>query len=253
MKNYAQRRRVELSSKRIFYEVTPPTKRQTKWELDHIAKNALINGSSGFDVTDSPTGESHSSAVAASTYLKSVYNTEILCHIRTRDLTRAALRSLARACDVWSFEAILLVMGEGDDTTGLTPSQAVKLIREERLVNPKDTALGLLADPRKIVGVQNKLGSKPDFLYSAPIVSSKELQAVSELANRGGCDLYAGIMVNSEKNKPIFDRIGLKYNGAQLQLGFAKTVIQHSQSLVILSPADPVAGLEFLKELRHRL
>jgi 5,10-methylenetetrahydrofolate reductase len=242
-----------LSFKRIFYEVTPPTKRQTKWELDHTAKNALMNGSTGLDVTDSPTGESHSSAVAASTYLKSVYDAQILCHIRTRDLTKAALRSLVRACDTWGFEAILLIMGEGNESTGLTPSRALSLIREERLVNPKDTVMGLLADPRKIVGVQNKLASKPDFLYSAPITSLDELRTVNELANKGGCDLYAGIMVNSEKNKPIFDRIGLKYDGTQTPMGFAKTVVHHSQSLVIMSPADPVAGLEFLKELRCQL
>jgi|GEM_PF-6227010 ABC-type dipeptide/oligopeptide/nickel transport systems, permease components len=75
----------------LFYEVTPPSKWSTRWELERTVKDALEAGAIGLDITDSPTGESHSSSLAASVFAKLAYHANVICHIRTRDVTSMVL------------------------------------------------------------------------------------------------------------------------------------------------------------------
>ncbi len=238
----------------LYYEVTPPSKRSTRWELEHVARSALEAGAQGLDITDSPTGESHSSSVAASVYARVALGAHVVCHIRTRDVTPMGLRSLVRACSVWDVGSILFVMGEGGESSGLTPTEALGLVRREHIVDDTQVKLGLVVDPRRPVNLERKLSVKPDFIYSAPITSLTEAHFVEHVASTGGCDLYAGVFVNTPNNRPILDRIGVHLKGGgPVDWDLLDTLKTLATVIVVMSPADPSSGVTVLRELKRRV
>ncbi|MEM0121359.1 MAG: hypothetical protein QW514_03685 [Thermoprotei archaeon] len=238
---------------KLFYEVTPPSKRSTRWELVNTVEAALVAGASGVDITDSPTGESHSSSVAASVFVKLTYGAPVICHIRTRDVTRMGLRSLVRACAVWDVDSILFVMGEGLESTGLTPTGAINLIRSEGLVNGTDVKLGLVVDPRRTTSLERKIAANPDFIYSAPLVSQADVGFIREVSSKIGSEVYAGLIVNSTPNKQILSRIGVSQTFEGLvDWGLIDTLKAIASVLILMSPADPDSGISVLKEVKTR-
>lgn len=238
---------------RLYYEVTPPSKWSTRWELEHAVSSALKAGADGLDITDSPAGESHSSAVAASVYVKLAHRAPVVCHIRTRDLTGMGLLSLVRACSVWGVEDVLFVFGEGDESTGLTPTRAVELVRSQRIPEDRPIRLGLIVDPRRPVALKRKLEARPDFIYSAPVTSKAEAEFLAGLASK--TQLYTGILVNSTRNLPIMRRIGVTQSFQGLvDWEVLDTLKAISRLIVVMSPADLESGIKVLEEVkRHGL
>jgi hypothetical protein len=233
--------------------VTPPSKWSTRWELENTVKDALEAGAIGLDITDSPTGESHSSSVAASVFVKLAYHAKVICHIRTRDVTSMGLRSLVRACSVWEVENILFVMGEGSESTGLTPTTAVNMVRSEGILNDRSVKLGLVVDPRRPTSLQRKIGARPDFIYSAPVTSQAEVEFLEEVSSKSGSELYAGLLVNSPLNRPILSRIGVNQSFEGLvDWKLVDTLKAISNVLILMSPADPDSGISVLREVRAR-
>ena len=236
-------------SMKILYEVTPPSKRATRHELDYVVKNASSCGANEVDVTDSPTGESHSSSVAACVYIKTKYSLPVMCHIRTRDITLNALRGMVRACAVWEIEHILLVMGEGGENTGLTPTHALRVIREEKLLEGSTTKVGFVLQKGK--SVEKKIRAKPDFLYTSPLTSVEELEWAVELSRSQNFELFPSLIVPSKKNEVILKRIGLQALSAERALTLATHALRLTSNLVVISPADPDEGFSFLKRLNR--
>lgn len=238
---------------RVYYEVTPPSRWSTRQELESAVSLALRAGAQGIDITDSPAGESHSSSVAASVYVKLAFGAPVLAHIRTRDVTRMGLMSLVRACAVWGVEDVLFVLGEGQESTGLTPSLAVKLVRGEKTLQDRPLRLGLVVDPRRPTNLERKIEAKPDFIYSAPITSKGEAGLLLSLASKTDSQIYAGILVNSDKNRPIMKRIGVEQSfDGPLDWEVVDTLKAVSRVFVVMSPADLESGLQVLREVvRH--
>ncbi|MEM3671055.1 MAG: methylenetetrahydrofolate reductase [Thermoprotei archaeon] len=246
----------EPYSKEVFYEVTPPSKRSTKHELDDVVRNAIRYGCFHIDVTDSPTGEEHSSSVAASVYLKTVYPVAVICHVRTRDHTIMGLTSLIRACLAWDVEKVLFVMGEGEASTGVRPSEAIRIAKRIVEHSGSRPAFGLVYDPNKPQTLERKMEAQPDFLYSGPITSEDHLSDLDRKVKRAGIGLVAGIMPASERNQPIFKRIGVSQMDFELyrsrQDSIASHVFEVADSLTVMSPADEQAGLILLNKLLKR-
>lgn len=227
----------------ILYEVTPPSKPETRNELGEAIVAAVNAGAVGADITESPTGESHSNSLAAGVYTKLVYKVEVTVHVRTRDLTVNSLLSTVRACEVWQIDSMLLVMGDSGPSTGLYPSRALKMIREENLGRGVKIGVILTGDDR---ADKKKLEAKPDFVYTPIITDMNGLEGAHAVARKHGTELYTSIFVHSRKNKAIADRIGLPETGVS-DGSLARAALALSDRLVVISPADLESGTQFVQ------
>ncbi|MCL5788718.1 MAG: methylenetetrahydrofolate reductase [Candidatus Marsarchaeota archaeon] len=236
----------------LYYELTPPSKRSTRHELDDTLRKLLATGCLSVDITDSPTGERHSSAVAAATYVKTVYPFEVLCHIRTRDYTLQGIDSFVRACSVWDVERILFVYGEGGSESGVFPSKALQHVRSTKALE-HHIDLGLVYDPSKPNSLARKLESEPDFLYYAPALSVDDVKSMASDAKAAGCKTFIGVMPPSGGNKLILERIGVTGSKLEEYMANYEKVVEDAWSrsdyLVVMSPADQKAGIELVSKV----
>jgi 5,10-methylenetetrahydrofolate reductase len=228
----------------ILYEVTPPSKFETRNELEEAVVAAISAGAVGIDITESPTGESHSCSLAAGVYAKLVHRIEVTVHLRTRDLTANSLFSAIRACEVWQVDSVLLVMGDGGPSTGLYPTRALKLIREEGL--GRGIKIGVIFGGGQEAD-RRKLEARPDFVYTPIMTNMDEIERAHGVAEKHGVELFASVFVHSEKNKAIAERIRLPQ--AALDDRLVRSALALADRLVVISPADLEGGTQFVRSV----
>ncbi len=211
---------------------------------------AIAAGVKGIDITDTPTGESHSMSITAAQHIKEVYRIPVICHVRTRSQTEESVKSLARSADVWDIDALLFVQGEGPRTSGLTPTECLELVRHEGLLENSNTKLGVLVDPAKIAVTHKKLRRQPDFVYSVPLKSISEYESLKALLRGQKVTTYVSVMVPTPLNRAIFERIGMPQMPDISDVSaLSNQVLRDGLHLCVISPADLDGGLSFVKGL----
>ncbi|HVX01552.1 MAG TPA: hypothetical protein VHA09_00200 [Nitrososphaera sp.] len=252
----------------ITYELNPPKvarrdgrfdQRQLDTDIRTLTERASQLGRHvrGIHLTDSVLGVPRVSSITAASFVKGVIQQDVKlsCSIRTRDRNVITLCQAAADAVISEIDSLLILLGDAPTdgrNSGLRPSQAVRLLREQGF----DRRIKLdLSFPAKITdrgapAIQAKLDAQPRALVTQSISSLSDLGEIVDLARPHGIKVVACIMVPSEKNEQSAMMIGLDWSGYKKEPAeFVKSAGRMAESVLLTSPNSFSSGMALLKEL----
>jgi 5,10-methylenetetrahydrofolate reductase len=207
-------------------------------------------------LTDSVLGMPRVSSITAASVVKKVAKgVKLSCSIRTSDRNTITLCQAAADAIISEIDSLLILRGDAPTdgrNSGLKPSQAVRMLREQGF----DRKVNLdLSFPAKIVDrnasvIQAKLNARPHALVTQSISSISDLYDIVDLARPHEISVVACIMVPSDKNEQSARMIGLEWSGYKKEpIEFVKEAGQVAGSVLITSPNSFQSGIDLLKLL----
>lgn len=255
---------------KIAYELNPPKivkgvrfdLAQLNADMQTMVERALQLADlvDGIHLTDSVLGMPRISSITAANRIKmneKMHSIRMSCSIRVRD--RNFISLCQTVCDAIfsSIDSLLLLMGDepadkpGD--SGLRPSRAVKMLKEEGY----DSKIHLnLSSPAKLdsnlsLSMRNKLDAGPYSFVTQSISSLEDLSNIVDIAEPVGIKVIAVIMVPSEKNKQSSSIIGLDWSNYEKDVAeFVYQAATIADEVILTSPNSFHSGIELLRQLK---
>ena len=251
---------------KIVYELNPPKvakngrfdQQRLECDMGALKERASQLGRyvDGIHLTDSVLGIPRVSSITAASFVKKEAKVaELSCSIRTSDRNIITLCQAAADAVISEVNSLLILLGDAPTdgrNSGLKPSQAVKMLREQGF----DKKLKLnLSFPAKITdksapSLQAKLDVKPHAFVTQSISSLLDLEEIVDFVTPFGIDVIACIMAPSEKNDQSANMIGLDWSGYEKEpTEFVKSAGTLAGTVLITSPNSFATGLDLLKAL----
>ncbi|WFO76006.1 5,10-methylenetetrahydrofolate reductase [Desulfurococcaceae archaeon MEX13E-LK6-19] len=194
-----------------------------------------------FDIPESPLGIPAPNSIATGIYVKNVTGKCVISHIRLYDVNRTALLSLAYAAQLYGIDGIVLTHGDiprsGVIVRDITTIDAIKLLEKEV---PKLKIGAIISLRYPFEDIVKRIDSGADF-YLVLRLSKESIEKymkVLDAAEKQGVELYPYIIVSTEKNKKILEKIkqpSIPLNELQ---GFLSEYRDLLHGVVFSSPLD---------------
>jgi len=257
---------------KISFELNPPRIIENRYfdlNLLNQALNKFIDRTSkiidivdGIHLTDSVLGVPRISSVSAASHLKKLNpnnSVDISCSVRTRDRNFISISQMVSDAVLVGVRSLLILMGDepaqGPREFGLTPSTALKLLKNERYNKSLQFHLAI---PNKIKNmssssIQQKIDAKPDAFVTQSIQSVSELGEIADKLKPHKIPIVACIMVPAEKNQVSAEVIGLNWKEYENNpIDFIREAGQIAAGGVLLtSPNSFKSAVELLQALRN--
>lgn len=250
----------------IAYELNPPKvardgrfdQSQLEADMGTLKERAsqLARHVGGIHLTDSVLGVPRVSSITAASFVKgAAKGVRLSCSIRTSDRNAITLCQAAADAVISGIDSLLILLGDAPTdgrNSGLKPSQAVRMLREQGF----DRRIKLdLSFPAKIrdkgaPAILAKLDAQPHALVTQSISSLSDLGNIVDLARPRGIKVAACIMVPSEKNEQSARMIGLDWSAYKKEPAeFVINAGRMAESVLLTSPNSFSSGMSLLKEL----
>jgi 5,10-methylenetetrahydrofolate reductase len=252
---------------KIAYELNPPKvardgrfdQQRLDSDMDALRERASQLGRhhvDGIHLTDSVLGVPRVSSITAASFVKkSARDAKLGCSIRTSDRNIITLCQAAADAVISGVDSLLILLGDAPTdgrNSGLKPSQAVRMLREQGF----DRKLKLdLSFPAKIIdkkapAIQAKIDARPHALVTQSISSLSDLGEIVDFVKPHGIKVVACIMVPSEKNEQSARMIGLDWSGYKKEPAeFVKKAGRMAGTVLLTSPNSFQSGIDLLKAL----
>ncbi|MFN3804409.1 MAG: 5,10-methylenetetrahydrofolate reductase [Pyrobaculum sp.] len=220
----------------IIAEITPTPHRDLFLKRLQMLKPLV----SMVDIPESPLGRPTAHALAAGALARQM-GLEPIVHIRLLDLNKTGLKSLLGGAKLLDITHVVLL--QGDPPTEGTPVRDVTT--EEAVAEAKKTGLkaGALLSLRR--DYKRRLEMRADFylaLHFRDVTQLLELPPV----------IYPYIIVKTEKNSPLVEKMGQEATTPQEAAQLAKRLEGVAPGVVISAPGDFDAMLQVVARLKKR-
>jgi 5,10-methylenetetrahydrofolate reductase len=250
----------------IAYELNPPKlamegrfdQRRFDSDMEALKGRASQLGRhvDGIHLTDSVLGVPRVSSITAASFVKkAAKGAKLSCSIRTSDRNIITLCQAAADAVISEVESLLILLGDAPTdgrNSGLKPSQAVRMLREQgfdRKVKLDLSFPARIAD-KNAPAIQAKLDAQPHALVTQSVSSLSDLGEIVDLAKPRGIKVVSCIMVPSEKNEQSARMIGLDWSGYEKEPAeFVKKAGRVAGSVLLTSPNSFQSGMDLLKGL----
>src|SRR5581483_7998620 len=152
-------------------------------------------------------------------------------------------------------DTLLILLGDAPTdgrNSGLKPSQAVRMLREQgfdRKIKLDQSFPARIAD-KNAPAIQAKLEAKPHALVTQSISSLSDLGEIVDFVKPHGIKVGACIMVPSEKNAQSAKMIGLDWSSYEKEPEeFVKKAGRMAASVLLTSPNSFQSGIDLVKRL----
>lgn len=253
---------------RIAYELNPPKvaregrfdQRRLDSDMEALKERASQLGRhhivDGIHLTDSVLGVPRVSSITAASFVKkAAKGAKLSCSVRTSDRNIITLCQAAADAVISKVDSLLILLGDAPTdgrNSGLKPSQAVRMLREQGF----DRKIKLdLSFPARIAdknapAIQAKLEAKPHALVTQSISSLSDLGEIVDFVKPHGIKVVACIMVPSEKNAQSAKMIGLDWSRYEKEPEeFVKKAGRMAASVLLTSPNSFQSGIDLVKRL----
>jgi 5,10-methylenetetrahydrofolate reductase len=229
--------------------------------IDRTSK--IIDLVDGIHLTDSVLGIPRISSVSAASHLKQLNHNnrvvDISCSVRTRDRNFISISQIVSDAVLVGVRSLLILMGDepaqGSREFGLTPSTALKLLKNEKYNRSLEFRLAI---PNKIKSmssssIQQKIDAKPDAFVTQSIQSISELGEIADKLKPHKIPIVACIMIPSEKNQLSAEVIGLDWKEYERNpIDFIREAGNiAARGVLLTSPNSFKSAVELLQALRN--
>lgn len=204
-----------------------------------------------FDIPESPLGNPMPNAVATSIYIKEFTGKCVIAHIRLYDVNRIGLLSLALAAQAYGVDGVVLTRGDkprtGIAVNDIDTIKAIKLLERE-VPELRVGAIISLRYPLKDIIDRINAGASFYLVLRFSREYIDKYMRVLDVAEKQGVILYPYIIVSTEKNQWLIDRIGqphIPLSDLEEFLEDYKDILYHG--IVLSVPLDLDGLIESLK------
>ncbi len=194
-----------------------------------------------YDLPEAPAGYPALSSIALAVYLKTRYGVCSIPHIRLYDVNKLALLTIAKTVEVFNLNALLITRGDppkyGNIVSDLSTEEAIELIKRHGY----RIKLAILVSLRySLKDILERVSKKADMLFILRVGKSSvdKLQKVYSEAKKLGKEVYAYILIGSERNIELFEQLSQPYIHYRDIEGFLADIKNYVDGVILSSPRD---------------
>ncbi|MEM0112786.1 MAG: hypothetical protein QXS56_04180 [Fervidicoccaceae archaeon] len=207
---------------------------------------------SGVDIPESPLSIPSANSIVIGSILKQQCpKAEIFSHIRLSDLNPISFISLVSAANLTGIDAVFVTSGEKDERgfkSQITTEEALSLAKNYKLEKKLGAIISMRYDEQKILE-RLSLGFKKFLILRMTMEEIEKLERISERGRELKIELYPYIIIKTEKNLSIIERISQPSYDAST----VKNVLDKIEGLVSGVIISTAGDIKFLKNLENTL